>query len=118
MKFGQMPDESPKIATYKAKWDVKYRKKWGIRNTFAEDLPQETVERIEKTCKKIYRSLLIRGYARLDLRLTAEGKIVFLEANPNPILAEDEDFAESAKQSGLTYKELIGRIIGLSKKDS
>ncbi len=115
LKFNQVPDESPKIATYKAKWDEKYRKKWGIKNVFPDDLSKEIVEKIEKTCKKIYRELLISGYARLDLRLTDEGKIVFLEANPNPILAKDEDFAESAKKTGLSYPELIQKIINLSK---
>jgi len=29
--FEQMTDEDPKFATYKAKWDDKYRKKWGIK---------------------------------------------------------------------------------------
>ena len=30
----------PKIATFKAKWDEGYRERWGIRNTFAEELPE------------------------------------------------------------------------------
>ena len=48
---------------------------------------------IEETCKRIYRLLTIDGYARIDLRLTAAGEAYFIEANPNPILADDEDFA-------------------------
>lgn len=115
MEFRDVPDESPKIATYKAKWDYKYRKKWGIRNKFAENIEPELLEKIKNTCKRIYRGLLIQGYARLDLRLTEEGKIVFLEANPNPILAAEEDFAESAKKAGISYQQLIQKIINLSK---
>ena len=56
------------------------------------------------------------GYARLDLRVTANNEVYFIEANPNPILAEDEDFAQSAMKSGLTYPQLIERIIRLGVK--
>ncbi|MEO5719775.1 MAG: hypothetical protein ABIR29_14550, partial [Chthoniobacterales bacterium] len=62
-------------------------------------------------CKRIYRLLTIDGYARIDLRLTAANQVYFIEANPNPILAGDEDFALSAGQAGLTYPQLIDRII-------
>jgi len=118
IKFHAMPDESPKIATYKAKWDEKYRKKWGIKNEFAENLDKELINKIRKVSKRIYRSLLVRGYVRIDLRLTDEGKVVFLEANPNPILSADEDFASSAKKYGYSYPELIQKIINLAKLEA
>jgi len=114
MQFTQVPDEEPKIATYKAKWDEKYRKRWGIKNRFAEDLSPDLVKTIEKRAKKIYRLLSIHGYARIDFRLTPENEIVFLEANPNPILAEDEDFAESARKGGVEYPRLIEKLLLLS----
>jgi len=117
LKFHEVPEGTPKIATYKAKWDENYRKKWGIRNEFAA-LENGLTEKIQKMCKKIYRILSIRGYARIDLRLTDEGEIVFLEANPNPILANEEDFAESAKKTGMTYSDLIQKILNLSKPES
>jgi len=115
LKFTQVPDEEPKFASYRAKWDTNYRKKWGIRNQFPGTLPHGVVEKIEKMCKKIYRLLSLNGYARLDLRLTAEGEVVFIEANPNPILSRWEDFAESGVKSGLTYPKLIEKILGLAK---
>lgn len=118
LRFHQVPDDEPKIATYKAKWDEAYRKRWGIRNQFAGNLPEGIQPRIEKVCKKIYHLLSIRGYARLDLRLTPDGEIVFIEANPNPMLAKEEDFAESAAKGGLDYPALIQRIINLSRPDS
>ena len=55
--------------------------------------------------------LTIDGYARIDLRLTPENKLYFIEANPNPILADDEDFALAAGKSGLPYPQLIERIV-------
>ena len=60
---------------------------------------------------KHLRLLTIEGYARIDMRLTADNKLYFIEANPNPILADDEDFALAAGKSGLAYPQLIERIV-------
>jgi D-alanine-D-alanine ligase len=114
--FREVPPDEPKIATYRAKWDEEYRKRWGLRNRFANGLDPALVAHIEQTCKRIYRLLTIDGYARIDLRLTAANEIYFIEANPNPILAADEDFALSAEKAGLPYPQLIDRIIRLGMK--
>jgi D-alanine-D-alanine ligase len=108
-----VPTEEPKIATYKAKWDEQYRKRWGLVNRFAENLDPALVQRIATTCKRIYRLLTIDGYARIDLRLNAANEMYFIEANPNPVLADDEDFAQSALKFGVGYPELIERILRL-----
>jgi len=111
MIFGDVLPNEPKIATYNAKWDEEYRKRKGLRNEFAEGLDPALVSEIEETCKRIYRLLTIDGYARIDLRLTHESKLYFIEANPNPHLAGDEDFALSAEKAGLPYPQLIDRIV-------
>ncbi|HJT45788.1 MAG TPA: ATP-grasp domain-containing protein [Chthoniobacterales bacterium] len=114
--FREVPPNEPRIATYKAKWDEKYRKRWGLEGQFAEKLEPGQVKEIEKMCKDIYRLLTIDGYARIDLRLTADNKPYFIEANPNPHLAADEDFAQSALKAGLKYPQLIQSIIGLGMR--
>ena len=111
--FKEVPPDEPKIATYKAKWDEEYRKRWGLQNRFAEDIDSAVAGRIEQICKRIYHLLTIDGYARLDLRLTPNNEVYFIEANPNPILAEDEDFAQSALKANLPYPQLIARIVRL-----
>lgn len=111
--FREVPPDEPKIATYKAKWDEAYRAKWGLENRFAEGLEPALVRHIGDVCKRIYHLLTIDGYARMDLRLTADNEVYFIEANPNPALAPDEDFAQSALQTGLTYPQLIDKIARL-----
>ena len=108
--FREVPPNEPKIATFKAKWDEEYRKRWGLENQFADGLDPVLVARIEETCKRIYRLLTIDGYTRIDLRLSPDNEVYFIEANPNPHLAEDEDFALSAGKAGLAYPQLIERI--------
>jgi D-alanine-D-alanine ligase len=111
--FDNKPDDAPLIATRKAKWDRAYQKKRGITSRRAQHLPQGAREKIESMSKRIYRALSLSGYARLDFRLTESGELYFLEANPNPQIAEDEDFAESAAAAGISYDKLLGKILAL-----
>jgi len=110
--FTKMPDELWHIATDRVKWSRVYQEKRGIK-TSAAKLPEELAERVQHVCKRIYRTLDLSGYARIDLRLDAAGKVYVLEANPNPQLAYGEDFAESAERVGITYPDLLQRIVNL-----
>lgn len=109
--FDHVPDDAPKFATFKAKWDDAYRERWGIRNAAAAPLPEGVPEKLRRLSRKVYRLLKIRGFGRLDLRLTPEGEIVVMEANPNPSLAENEDLAQAAWAAGIYYDDLIQRIL-------
>jgi len=111
MVFGEVPEDEPKIATFKAKWDDKYRKKWGIQNVFAEGLENGVLKNLERICKKVYEFLYLRGYARMDIRLNPNNEIFLIEVNPNPFIAKDEDFALSAAKAGLPYEALIQKIL-------
>ena len=114
--FKEVPPDEPKIATYRAKWDAEYQKRWGLTNQFARGLDPAVVRNIERICKRIYHLLTIDGYARIDLRVTPQNEVYFIEANPNPFLASDEDFAQSALKAGLSFRQLIERIVQLGLK--
>ena len=109
--FEQVPEDAPKFATYHAKWNEAYRKKWGIKNGAAKPLPEGVPEHLVNLARKVYRLLKIRGFARIDVRLTPQGEVFLLEVNPNPSLAEDEDFARSATDAGMAYDSLIQEIL-------
>jgi D-alanine-D-alanine ligase len=113
VKFDGMPEGSAHIATRKVKWDQKYQKRNGITMGVAQDLPVGAAEQLDRLSKRIYKSLDLSGYARMDFRLTPEGKFYVLEANPNPNLAQGEEFAGSAAHIGVGYGELIQQIIQL-----
>jgi D-alanine-D-alanine ligase len=71
-------------------------------------------QRIANICRAAYRALRMRGYGRIDLRVTPANEVVILEANPNPNLDRDDEFAQSAMKAGLTYPRLIQRILTLA----
>lgn len=109
--FKNMPENIPRIATRRVKWDAKYQEKHGITSGPAKDISPELRAKIEAICKRTYRALGISGYARIDLRLKATGEVYVIEANPNPEIARGEDFADSAEKYGWSYEDLISRII-------
>jgi D-alanine-D-alanine ligase len=113
LQFTKMPDDVHRIATERVKWSMKYQEKYGITTAEFKDAPEGTNERIRHVCKRVYRSLELSGYARIDLRLDKTGKIYVLEANPNPQIAQIEDFAESARRAGMPYKKLLQQILTL-----
>ena len=114
MVFEKLPEEAPRIATERVKWDPAYQTKHGISTAAAKGIPDATVAQIQNLCRRVYRILELSGYARIDLRLDADGKVYVLEANPNPQIAKDEDFADAAAHAGLSYGSLIQRLLTLA----
>lgn len=114
MFFKQIPNDEPKFATFKSKWDQEYRKKWGIDSGWMAALPELTEKKLTETCKKIYKLLNISGFGRIDLRIRNNEEIYFLEANPNPSISKKEDYSLSASKGGMDYEELISKIVTLS----
>jgi D-alanine-D-alanine ligase len=110
LHFTKMPDDVHRIATERVKWSVKYQRKYGIK-TQAAELPDDVAAYIQRLCKRVYRTLDLSGYARIDLRMDAGGRVFVMEANPNPQLAYGEDFAESAERTGMDYDQLLQQIL-------
>ncbi|MEX1233208.1 MAG: ATP-grasp domain-containing protein [Planctomycetaceae bacterium] len=111
LQFTKMPDDVPHIATRKVKWDLAYQERHGIITNAADDLPPGLADKMGRISKRIYRALHLSGYARMDFRVSKDNRIYVLEANPNPNLSYGEDFAESAEAGGITYEELMQRIV-------
>lgn len=103
----------PLIATAKAKHDPEYQSRKGIIIQAAQELHPEVEARLIHDSKRIYRILELSGYARIDFRIDPENRIYFLEANPNPDIAEHEEFASAANFDGIPYPKLLERIVRL-----
>ena len=113
LDFGKLSDVQAGIATRKVKWDPEYQRRHGIRTGPAGGLGEAQSARIAAIAKRVYRALHMSGYARMDLRLRPDGSVFVLEANANPNLTYGEDFAESGELAGLSYEQLLNRIVQL-----
>jgi D-alanine-D-alanine ligase len=115
MRFGSLPETQAAIATRKVKWDRAYQQRYDITTRAAEDLTPALLQRLDRLSRRIYRALHLSGYARIDFRMREDGSIFVLEANANPNLTREEDFAESARAAGLDYPALLERIMTLGR---
>ena len=113
LKFGSLAQSAWPIATEKIKHDPSYQERLGIVDGPAKDLTPEVSSRIQRIAKRVYRTLGLDGYARIDFRLSADGIPYFIEANPNPEIAKSQEFATAALHDGLAYPDLLHRILAL-----
>ncbi len=109
--------DSPKIAGSEAKWD---RDSDGYKSpeVFPTDIPDDVVQGIKTAALTAYQALDLTGYARVDMRLRQRkgGKWDYpvIEVNPNCWLEKRGEFVAAARKHGLSYPELLERIIELA----
>lgn len=110
--FEDFPEGMPRIVGYEAKWHEDSFACIHTVRRFPED-PEDTglLERIREIAKASWRICGLRGYARVDLKLDANGSPCVLEVNANPCLAADAGFMAAAAKAGLTPRDVIGRIL-------
>ena len=112
--FSNMSEGEPRIATYKAKWDEVYRKKWGIKSVPASKLSEGLERQIEDVCKRAYRALDMDSYLRFDIRVDTQGDVYIIEPNANPCIAKVDEIALSAAKGGMSYEDLIQKVLDLA----
>ena len=70
----------------------------------------------ETTIRAGYYPGRIQRQFDIDFRLADDGTTYFLEANPNPEIAESQEFAAAARHDGITYPDLLQRILALGMR--
>jgi D-alanine-D-alanine ligase len=102
----------PKIVGYDAKWAPDSAAYTGTPRLFgverAEPALAATLKRQAVACWSLFG---LRGYARVDFRVTSDGKPLILEVNMNPCLTPDAGFAAAAAEAGLSYRDMIASIV-------
>ncbi len=73
-----------------------------------------TADRIKQTAKRIYRVLDCQGFARVDLFLTAAGKIIFNEVNTIPGFTPHSRFPNMLKAVGMSFEQVVSMAIELA----
>jgi len=109
--YAGFPAGRPKLVTYAAKWHPESDEYRGTPLVPARDLEPALARRVVETACAAYRALELRGYGRVDLRLTGEGGMIVVEVNPNPDLAPDHEIARAAARAGISYASLIEWLV-------
>lgn len=106
------PPGLPKIMDYKAKWVEGTPEYEGTQRTF--DLKPEDdalVEKLRQVAQRCWDVFHLRGYARVDLRVDAQGNPYVMEINANPCLTPGSGFPVACERRGLPYPAMIQRIL-------
>jgi D-alanine-D-alanine ligase len=114
LDLSQLPEGTPKIASRDVKFERTSRAYKVTKSKVADDLDEETTQKLSDTALAAYRAVKLRDYGRIDMRLTPKGEVYVIEANPNPWLSSKHEFAMAAKKSGRSYAQLIGEIVDIA----
>lgn len=112
MRFEAWPTGKPKIVGYTAKWDEHSLAATHTARDFAwaEDEPV-LGDALKDLALRVWRLFALRGYARVDFRVDAAGRVFILEVNPNPCLEPGAGFAAAAGRAGFSYAAMIEKIV-------
>ncbi len=96
-------------------YSLEAKRDWRNRVRYAvpPELPATALVTLERAALSVFAALGCRDVARIDFRVTRDGRPVFLEANPLPGLSPEKgDIVIATRAAGMSYDALIGAIIG------
>jgi D-alanine-D-alanine ligase len=109
--FSGLTEDMHKIVSYDAKWMQGTIAFSGTRGVCPADLTADEEALLKDIALRCYRVIGCRDYARVDIRLTRNKTPYVLEVNPNPDISDDAGFARSAMAHGLTFPQVVGKIV-------
>ena len=114
LDLSKLPKGIPRIASLEVKHERDSEAYKLTKSAVAEGFDEETEIKLIETALKAYRAVKLRDYGRIDMRVSPKGEVYVIEANPNPWLSSGQEFAMAAKKSGLSYTQMVGRIVDLA----
>jgi len=108
--FSRMPENEPRIVSYRAKWDEESVVCRATVPVCPADLPARLENRIKDVALRSSQCMECRDYSRVDMRMDASGNVYVLEVNPNPDISPQAGFMRAARVAGLTYTDVVARI--------
>ena len=105
--FDSQSDPHRQLVTYDAKWSPNSAADLGTPSRCPADVTPELAAKISRVALAAFRAVGCCDYARIDLRVNAEGQVYILEVNANPDLSPSAGLALSLAAAGLAYDEFI-----------
>ncbi len=108
--FSAIPDPLQHVLTYESKWKPE--------STFAQNIPsripallsRKEEQTIRKIAENTFRAVGLRDFGRVDIRF--DNKIPYIiDINELPDLSPDAGFWSQARVAGLTYPQMVERIL-------
>lgn len=119
IEFEGFPAHKPKIVGHNAKWNehtseyVNTPRKFDFAHG-----DQALLDELQSLARRCWEVFELRGYARVDFRVDADGQPWILEVNANPCLSPDAGFAAAVAQAGLSFDTVVERILSDAKQQA
>jgi D-alanine--D-alanine ligase len=95
-------------------YDYQCKQHWQahVRYECPAKLTKDELRAVERSCRATFAALGCQDVARVDLRLTPDGRVYVIEVNPLPGLTPDySDLCLIANGAKIEYRTLIGEIL-------
>ena len=112
IRFDAYPPGKVRVVGYRSKWEKGTFEFANTPRTFefpAQDAP--LIAKLKDLALRCWNLFDLRGYARVDFRVDREGRPWILEVNTNPCLSPDAGFSAATLRAGLTFPDVLCRII-------
>ncbi|MDP1991254.1 MAG: hypothetical protein Q8K00_09530 [Syntrophales bacterium] len=113
IRFDAYPPGKVRVVGYRSKWEEDSFEFGHTPRSFEfPETDAPLLARLKELAVRCWRLFDLRGYARVDFRVDKEGRPWILEVNTNPCLSPDAGFHAATLRAGLTFSEVLKRIIG------
>lgn len=110
--FPDTPADRPAMVGFRAKWETDSKEYQNTPRRF-DFFPSEMslLEELETLARRCWQLFHLAGYARVDFRVTTEGRPFILEINTNPCLSPDAGFAAALDRAGISYAHAVQQMV-------
>lgn len=116
IEFVDFPADKPRIVGYAAKWaEDSFECRNTVRRFVDPDKEAPLCRQLGDIALRCWDIFQLRGYARVDFRVDANGKPWVLEINANPCISPDAGFAAALAEKGIPYSKAIRRIVAVAQ---
>ncbi|MCL2764245.1 MAG: D-alanine--D-alanine ligase [Treponema sp.] len=97
-------------------YKAKYLDEKGAALEVPAKLDEETIKRVQELAVKVFKTLCCEGLSRVDFFLKENGEIIVNEINTMPGFTRISMYPKMWEASGISYTELITRLIEMAIK--
>ncbi len=112
--FSAMPAGRPHIVSYEAKWHAGSTEDRGTSVHPDVELGPQILEQVTQTARALVSGFGLRGYARYDARLDAEGRLYLVDINPNPDISPGAGVIRALARRGIEHAQFICEQVALA----
>jgi D-alanine-D-alanine ligase len=108
--YSQIENPLERLLTYDSKWDPESPNYERIPSRVPADLTPEDLAVVEKAACDSFHAVGLRDFGRVDIRFD-QGIPYVIDINELPDLALDAGFWKSAQATGMTYPQMVDKIV-------